>query len=79
MQTYTTDERCTAKVAADILNCSLGSGQRYVRNLRKAKGYNAYAFVSVGEFVAMYPSRCGYFASRIRLQPSARFVERRDV
>ena len=74
MQTFRTDEKCTAKVAAIIMDASVRTAERYMRALRKDRGYAAYAFVSVGEFVSHYARRCGYYADRVRVAPTAKFV-----
>ena len=47
-------EKCTAKIAADIILRAIKTGQRYLWKMRKAKGYNSYRFISVGEFIRYY-------------------------
>ena len=79
MQTFRTDEKCTAKVASIIMNASVRTAERYMSRLRHDRGYGAYAFVSVGEFVSYYARRCGYYADRVKVQPTARFVGMTDA
>lgn len=52
--TISLSEKCTAKIAADIIFRAIKTGQRYLWKMRKAKGYNSYRFISVGEFIRYY-------------------------
>lgn len=51
---YEPNEKCTARVAGNIIHRSADTGKRYLHKLRVAKGYNPHTFVSVGEFCEYY-------------------------
>ncbi len=54
MKVYNMEERCSYKLVSEIICRSERTAARYIRRLRKAKGYSVDKYISIREFCEFY-------------------------
>lgn len=54
MKTYNASDKCTARVAAQLLHRGVRTAERYLQSVRKILHREPYSRVTVGEFCEHY-------------------------